>query len=135
MFNYPYARTREALEALASNGAPDPYHGHKLRYVNPASGEFAMPTIAHLCSAAAGRVSRASPTARPTAPCLSRSRARAKRRVGDTVLRAGSRTTSSSCRAGCRTPTTPTSEAVLFSFSDRSVQEKLGLWRETRGNA
>ena len=27
------------------------------------------------------------------------------------------------------------SEAVLFSFSDRVVQEKLGLWREARGNA
>ena len=26
-------------------------------------------------------------------------------------------------------------ESVLFSFSDRPVQEKLGLWRETRGNA
>jgi gentisate 1,2-dioxygenase len=24
-------------------------------------------------------------------------------------------------------------EAVLFSFSDRVVQEKLGLWREERG--
>jgi gentisate 1,2-dioxygenase len=24
---------------------------------------------------------------------------------------------------------------VLFSFSDRVVQEKLGLWREARGNA
>ena len=28
-----------------------------------------------------------------------------------------------------------TSEAVLFSFSDRLVQEKLGLWREARGNS
>jgi gentisate 1,2-dioxygenase len=26
-------------------------------------------------------------------------------------------------------------EAVLFSFSDRPVQEKLGLWREVRGNS
>ena len=26
-------------------------------------------------------------------------------------------------------------EAVLFSFSDRPVQEKLDLWREDRGNA
>ena len=34
------------IDALAKNGAPDPYHGHKLRYVNPASGDFAMPTIA-----------------------------------------------------------------------------------------
>ena len=25
-------------------------------------------------------------------------------------------------------------EAVLFSFSDRAVQEKLGLWREQRGD-
>src|ERR1700736_6775998 len=46
VFNYPYARTREALNALGRNDAPDPYHGYKLRYVNPASGEFAMPTIA-----------------------------------------------------------------------------------------
>ena len=28
-----------------------------------------------------------------------------------------------------------TDDAVLFSFSDRVVQEKLGLWREDRGNA
>jgi gentisate 1,2-dioxygenase len=27
------------------------------------------------------------------------------------------------------------SEAVLFSFSDRPVQEKLALWREERGRA
>ena len=26
-------------------------------------------------------------------------------------------------------------DAVLFSFSDRPVQEKLGLWREARGDA
>ena len=45
VFNYPYARTREALDALSRGGDPDPYHGHKLRYVNPASGESAMPTI------------------------------------------------------------------------------------------
>ena len=30
---------------LRRNGEPDPYHGHKLRYVNPASGDYAMPTI------------------------------------------------------------------------------------------
>jgi gentisate 1,2-dioxygenase len=26
-------------------------------------------------------------------------------------------------------------ECVLFSFSDRVVQEKIGVWREDRGNA
>ena len=40
-------RDVEALHlGVTKNGAPDPYHGHKLRYVNPASGEAAMPTIA-----------------------------------------------------------------------------------------
>ena len=41
VFNYPYARSREALATLARNGDPDACHGHKLRYVNPASGESA----------------------------------------------------------------------------------------------
>ena len=45
VFNYPYSRSREALATLARNGEPDACHGHKLRYVNPASGESAMPTI------------------------------------------------------------------------------------------
>ena len=45
VFNYPYARSREALATLARNGDPDACHGHKLRYVNPASGESPMPTI------------------------------------------------------------------------------------------
>ena len=45
VFNYPYARSREALATLARNGDPDACHGHKLRYVNPATGDFAMPTI------------------------------------------------------------------------------------------
>jgi gentisate 1,2-dioxygenase len=28
----------------------------------------------------------------------------------------------------------PLGDAVVFSFSDRPVQKKLGLWRESRGN-
>ena len=45
VFNYPYARSREALATLSRNGDPDACHGYKLRYVNPASGELPMPTI------------------------------------------------------------------------------------------
>src|SRR5437870_4157817 len=46
IFNYPYARTREALAALGKTQEIDPCHGIKLRYVNPATGDFAMPTMA-----------------------------------------------------------------------------------------
>ena len=45
VFAYPYARTREALATLARNGDPDPCHGHKLRYVNPATGGAVMTTL------------------------------------------------------------------------------------------
>jgi len=137
VFNYPYAKSREALDRLGRNGDPDPYHGHKLRYVNPATGESAMPTIGtfiqllpkgfaslpyrstdaavYVCVEGAGETIVSAPG------------------VGDTVLRWGPRDifvvpgwTSHTHHA--------LGESVLFSFSDRPVQEKLGLWREARGN-
>src|SRR5262245_45447232 len=46
VFNYPYARTREALERLRRTGAWDPCHGIKMRYTNPATGGYPMTTIA-----------------------------------------------------------------------------------------
>ena len=133
VFNYPYARTREALDALARNGEPDPYHGHKLRYVNPATGEFAMPTIGTFIQLLPAGL-RASPTARPTAPSMSASRARARPGSATRCFRWGPHDI---FVVPGWMPHTPSrrSEAVLFSFSDRPVQEKLGLWREVRGNA
>jgi gentisate 1,2-dioxygenase len=46
VFNYPYERTRAALHKLASDGPIDPWHGAKLRYVNPATGDWPIPSIA-----------------------------------------------------------------------------------------
>lgn len=45
IFNYPYARSREALAALAKAQAPDEWQGYKLRYINPLTGGSPMPTI------------------------------------------------------------------------------------------
>jgi gentisate 1,2-dioxygenase len=133
VFNYPYARSREALAALAQNGEPDAYHGHKLRYVNPANGESAMPTI--------GTFLQLLPKGFATRPYRSTDAAvyvcvegAGETRIGDTVLRWEPRDifvvpgwTAHTHKAD--------SEAVLFSFSDRPVQQMLGLWREARGNA
>jgi len=133
VFNYPYPRSREALSALAKNGDPDPYHGHKLRYVNPATGESAMPTIGTflqlLPKGFAG-----SPYRSTDGTVYVAVEGEGETRIGDTVMRWGPRDIwvvpswmSHTHHAA--------SEAVLFSFSDRPVQEKLGLWREARGNA
>jgi gentisate 1,2-dioxygenase len=138
VFNYPYAKSREALQTLARNGDPDPYHGHKLRYVNPATGESAMPTIGTfiqlLPKGFASRPYRATDAA--VYVCVE---GKGETRVnlpgvGDTVLSWEPRDIF--VVPGWMTHThQAASEAVLFSFSDRPVQEKLGLWREARGNA
>jgi gentisate 1,2-dioxygenase len=133
VFNYPYTRSREALAALARNGDPDPCHGHKLRYVNPATGESAMPTIGTflqlLPKGFAG-----SPYRSTDGTVYVAVEGEGETRIGDTVMRWRPRDIwvvpswmPHSHHA--------TSESVLFSFSDRPVQEKLGLWREARGNA
>jgi gentisate 1,2-dioxygenase len=133
VFNYPYENSREALDRLGRDGPADPYHGHKLRYVNPATGESAMPTIGTfiqlLPKGFAGLPYRSTDAA--VYVCVE---GEGETRVGDAVLRWGPRdifvvpgwTSHTHHAAG---------ESVLFSFSDRPVQEKLGLWREARGNA
>ena len=45
IFNYPYRRTREALDQLARFRAADPRHAYKMKYINPVNGGWAMPTI------------------------------------------------------------------------------------------
>jgi gentisate 1,2-dioxygenase len=133
VFNYPYTYSREALAALAKNGDPDPYHGHKLRYVNPATGESAMPTI--------GTFLQLLPKGFAVSPYRSTDgtvyvavEGEGETRIGDTIMRWGPRDI---WIVPSWMPHThrAASEAVLFSFSDRPVQEKLGLWREARGNA
>ena len=46
IFSYPYDRSREALEQLERSAPVDPCDGVKLRYTNPLTGGWPMPTIA-----------------------------------------------------------------------------------------
>ena len=133
VFSYPYARSRAALATMARNGGPDACHGYKLRYVNPATGGHAMPTI--------GAFLQLLPAGFATAPyratdgtIFSVVEGEGETLVGDTTIRWKPRDVfvipswhRHTHRAG--------SEAVLFSFSDRPVQEALALWREERAQA
>ncbi len=133
VFNYPYARTRDALEQMKQQQDWDRCHGLKLRYVNPATGDYAMPTMATfmqlLPKGFAGAPYRSTDGA--VYVCVE---GRGETRIGDKTLAWGPRdvfVVPSWAAHAHRAE----SESVLFSFSDRVVQEKLGLWRETRGNA
>ena len=133
IFNYPYARTREALETMRKRGDWDPCHGLKLRYVNPASGDFAMPTMATfmqlLPKGFAGAPYRS--TDGTVFVCIEGS---GETRIGGETLAWRPRDVFM-VPAWARHSHRANEDAVLFSFSDRVVQEKLGLWREERSAA
>lgn len=133
IFNYPYAETREALERMKQQDEWAPCHGLKLRYTNPVTGDYAMPTIGafiQMVPKGFGTRRYRSTDATVFAPIEGRGRSR----VGDQVFEW-------SARDLFVVPSwAPVSheadeDAVLFSYSDRPIQQKLGLWRQDRGNA
>jgi gentisate 1,2-dioxygenase len=138
VFNYPYSRTREALETMRRANEWDPCHGLKLQYVNPVDGGPAMPTM--------GTFMQLLPKGINTVPYRSTDAtifSVVEGRGRTTVTGAGGKpvTYEWGPRDVFVVPTwywtrhEAASDAVLFSFSDRPVQQKLGLWREMRGNA
>jgi gentisate 1,2-dioxygenase len=133
VFNYPYVRTREALEQMRKSEEWDPCHGLKLRYVNPDNGESAMPTIGTFMQLLPKDF--ATSTYRCTdATVYSVVEGTGTSKIGDETFEWSKRDT---FVVPCWVPQrhTANEDAVLFSFSDRPVQRHLGLWREDRGNA
>jgi gentisate 1,2-dioxygenase len=131
LLNYRYERARETLRTLHRNGPFDLCHGVKLRYANPLSGGSVMPTM----SAALQLI----PGGFETAPCRSTDgtvfvvvEGKGSSHVGETAFDWAENdifVVPSWAPQRHRAE----SEAVLFSFSDRAAQEKLGIWREQRG--
>jgi gentisate 1,2-dioxygenase len=130
VFVYPFERTQTALRGIAHSGAPDPYHGFKLRYVNPATGSAPMPTIGafaqllpggfetkpyrctdggiYVCLEGAGEVQIESTTWRFE--------------ESDVFVVPSWHITQLRANRAC----------LLFSFSDRPIHQALGMWREQR---
>ena len=130
IYNYPYARSREALGLAAAHGDPDPCHGYKVRYVNPANGRHVMPTIgAFMQLLPAGFVSR--PYRSTDSAVYGVVEGEGETRIGDRVIRWKPRDIFVVPSWQLHTHRA-SSEAVLFSASDRPVHEALSLWREDR---
>jgi gentisate 1,2-dioxygenase len=130
IFNYPYGRTREALETLCRAREIDPWHGIKLRYVNPATGDWAMPTMATFMQLLPKGFST-QPYRSTDAVIYVAVEGEGETRIGDTVF--AWKPLDVFVVPGWTTHSHhPTGEAVMFSFSDRPIHEKLDLWREER---
>lgn len=133
VFSYPYSHTREALENAKIRDEWDPCHGLKLRYTNPVTGEFAMPTIGtfiQLLPKGLTTTRYRSTDATVFAPTEGKGRSR----IGDKTFEWAPRDIFVVPSWQWVTHEAD-EEAVLFSFSDRPVQQKLDLFREDRGNA
>ncbi|MGD9942982.1 MAG: gentisate 1,2-dioxygenase [Burkholderiaceae bacterium] len=139
LFSYPYERSREALERLLRDAPVDAWDGIKLRYVNPATGGWTMPTIgAFLQMLPAGFAGK--PYRQTDGAVFSVVEGRGHA-VIERCERDGS-TRQWRLEFGPRdhfvVPSwhslrlNASETAVLFSFSDRPIHSALGLLREQR---
>jgi gentisate 1,2-dioxygenase len=130
IFSYPYERTWEALDTLRRNGELDEWDGIKLRYINPDSGGWPMPTIATfmqlLPAGFSGKTYRSTDA---TVYCVVEGHGRA---------RIGNRAFDFAPHDVFVVPSwqpvsfSATDDAVLFSYSDRPILSALNLLREER---
>jgi gentisate 1,2-dioxygenase len=130
VFSYPYARTREVLDAMQRSGAPDPFHGYKMRFINPTTGSHVMPTIgAFVQKLEAGMTT--SPYRSTDGTIFSVVEGTGVSNIGGATITWKPRDIFVAPSWAIQSHRADT-EAVLFSYSDRPVHEALGLWREER---
>jgi gentisate 1,2-dioxygenase len=132
VFNYPYRTTRESLHSLMRFRDPDPCHGYMMKYINPVTGGPAMPTLTTAVQLL--------PKGFRTAPYRSTAGTVFTVVEGTGTFRSAGQTFSWQQHDTFVIPSWNSfdfdcaAEAVLFSFSDRIVQEKLDFFREQRAN-
>jgi len=105
VFNYPYSNSREALETLKRRDKWSPWHGLKMKYTNPRTGDYAIPTLATFIQLLPkGFKSQGYRSTDSTVFVCTEGKG--KTVVGTQTFEWG-RAISSSCRAGRSTPTKP----------------------------
>ena len=133
VFHYPFARSREVLLDLAKSQDPDPCHGVKMEFVNPANGGPTMPTLGTYMQLVPGGF--ATEDYRSTAAWVySVAEGAGRTTIGEETFEWGPRDTFV-VPAWYPHSHEADDDAFLFSFSDKPVHDTLGWFREQRGNA
>jgi gentisate 1,2-dioxygenase len=128
VFNYPYVRTRETLDVMHRNGPIHPSHGVKMRFVNPATGGYPMPTIGAFMQLLPKGFS-GQPYRSTDATIYSVVEGEGSTTIGGTRFDWRPRDIFA-IPSWAPVRHSASIESVLFSFSDRPAQLALGLWRE-----
>ncbi len=128
LFWYPYERTREALECLKQGGDSHPCWGYKLQYTNPVTGDWAMPTMGTFMQLLpAGFTGKPYQSTDSTVYAVVEGKGRCV--VKGEIFEFGAKDVFV-CPSWMPYHFEIEDDAVLFSFSDRPVQQALDLWRE-----
>ncbi len=132
VFCYPYERTRTALENMRKANDWDVCHALKLKFANPATGDWVMPTIATFAQLL--------PKGFHTAPYRSTEATVVMAAEGTGKVNVGDQTYTLQKNDIFVVPNwtwwdvEAQDDLVLLSYSDRAALEKLDLWREQRAN-
>lgn len=131
IFNYPYRRTRDALDRLSRFRDPDACHGFRLNYANPLTGGPAMPTMTTAMRLLPrGYVTETYRTTASTVFSVVE---------GSGVARIGEGEHRFAPKDIFVVPSwsplviQADEESILFSYSDQVAQQKLDFFREQRG--
>jgi len=128
ILNYPYAVTREALYRLTRIRDADRWCGYKMNYINPVTGGSAMPTMTTSIQLLP-RGFKTQPYRCTSGTVYNVVEGRGTTRCGDWTVEWEPRDVFV-IPSWHRFTIESTEDAVLFSFSDRIVQEKLDFFRE-----
>ena len=130
LFHYPYATWRETLQSMQSADAPDAAYGYRAEFLNPANGGPVLPTISAFVQLV--------PSGMTTSPMRSTDSTVYTVVEGSGTVLVGTNQLPVEARDVFVVPSwhpvsiEAASELVLFSYSDRAAQAKLGLWNERR---
>jgi gentisate 1,2-dioxygenase len=128
VFSYPYERTKEALDKMKRSDEWDICHGLKLKYVNPSNGGHAIPTMATFMQLIPKSFSGNSYKS-TDGTIYSVVEGSGETSIDDKVFN-WTKGDIFVVPPWAKIAHKTKEESVLFSFSDRPVQEALGLFRE-----
>jgi len=134
IFSYPNAATREALAGLQASRDADTVCGFKMESLNPLDGGPAMPTMSTYMQVLPAGFQGAAYRATDHA-VYSVVEGHGRIAFDDGPSLDWGPKDHFAVPGWARHRFEAEADAVLFSFSDRVVQEKLGLWREERGDS
>ena len=130
LIHFPYTRARQRLHEMAAAGAPDAHLGHLMRYTSPLDAGWAMPTMATMI--------RLLPKGCATRPYRSSDsmvfcgvEGRGRIEVGDARFEMAPHDVVV-VPGWMKHSLVASDDWVVFSFSERAAQEKLGFFREQR---